>query len=135
MFNAFVSISNRTAFFKAYAKPLEAKDKTPNEKSVDMHFRYAWMILFAMGSLGIFLSIPYIILGQTIEPKGAAAAREISDLSLTLGNTVTALIRVLGLSYLVVGVLSSAIAATSYRKGDVGLVRPLDLSRCSMPGT
>ncbi len=36
-----------------------------------------------------------------------------------LGNTVTALIRVLGLSYLMAGVLYTAIAATAYRKGEL----------------
>ena len=61
----------------------------------------------------------YIILGQTLEPKGAMTAQEIAKLSPDLGNTLTALIRVLGLSYLVVGVLYAAIAATAYRRGEM----------------
>ena len=65
------------------------------------------------------LSIPYIVLGQTLEPKGAMAAGEIAKLSPSLGSTVTALIRVLGFSYLVGGVLSAAIAATAYLRGEV----------------
>ena len=84
-----------------------------------MHFRYAWAVQLAIGLLVIILSIQYIILGQTLEPKGAMAAQEIAKLSPDLGNRVTALIRVLGLSYLMAGVLYAAIAATAYRKGEM----------------
>lgn len=65
------------------------------------------------------MSIPYITLGQTIEPSGGRAAEEIAKFSPSLGNTVTSIIRVLGLSYLVSGVLSAAISVTAYRKGEV----------------
>ncbi|HZY94251.1 MAG TPA: hypothetical protein VFE98_05230 [Candidatus Bathyarchaeia archaeon] len=51
--------------------------------------------------------------------QGAMAAQEIAKLSPDLGNTFSATIRVLGLSYLVVGVLYAAIAATAYRKGEM----------------
>ena len=80
-----------------------------------MKFRYAWVMQVATGLLIVVLSLQYSILGRTLEPKGAMAAQEIANLSPDLGNTVTALIRALGLSYLVAGVLYTAIAPTAYR--------------------
>jgi hypothetical protein len=82
-------------------------------------FRQAWVILLVTSILAIILSIPYIVLGRTVEPQGAEAAQEIYNLSPSLGNTVTALIRVLGLSYLASGVLGTAISATAFRKGEM----------------
>ncbi len=44
-----------------------------------MKFRYAWVVQVATGLLVIVLSMQYIILGQTLEPKGAMAAQEIAQ--------------------------------------------------------
>ncbi len=84
-----------------------------------MHFRYAWLILFLFGLIGVGASLPYIFLGLTVEPKGTMAVQQVSKISPDLGNTVTAMIRVLGLAYLVWGALVAAISVTAFRRGEV----------------
>lgn len=84
-----------------------------------MSFSRCWVILLAISLLGILLSAFYIIFGQTIEPKGSEAAQQIYVLSPNLGNIVKALIRVLGLSYLVSSVLGALIALTAFRRGEM----------------
>ena len=85
----------------------------------NLSFSRSWVILLALSLLGVLLSMFYIVFGQTIEPKGSEAARQIYVLSPDLGNTVKALVRVLGLSYLVSSVLGAAIASTSFRRGEM----------------
>lgn len=77
------------------------------------------MILLAISLLGVLLSMFYIVLGQTFEPKGSEAAQQIYVLSPDLGNTFKALVRVLGLGYLVSSVLGAFIASTTFRRGDM----------------
>lgn len=84
-----------------------------------MHFRYAWLVFFLFGLIGIGGSLPYIFLGLTIEPKGTMAAQQVSRISSDLGNIVTGIIRVLGLAYLVWGALVATISVTALRRGEV----------------
>jgi hypothetical protein len=65
------------------------------------------------------VSLLYLVLGRSIEPKALRAVDEASAVSHDLGHFVRALLRLVGLNWLTSGILAAAIAATSLRPGEM----------------
>ncbi len=88
-------------------------------KDPNVGFRYAWAILFVMAVLWSVVSLLYLILGRSIEPKALRAVDEASAVSPDLGHFVRALLRLVGLNWLTSGILAATIATTGLRRGEM----------------
>jgi hypothetical protein len=85
----------------------------------DGRFRHAWAVLFVMAVLWSAVSLLYLVLGRSLEPKALRAVDEASAISPDLGHFVRALLRLVGLNWLTSGILAATIAMTGLRRGEM----------------
>jgi hypothetical protein len=76
-------------------------------------------MLFVLSVLWSVVSLLYLVLGRSIEPKALRAVDEASAVSPDLGHFVRALLRLVGLNWLTSGILAATIAATGLRRGEM----------------